>query len=1030
MLKFPVTPKLMMSLISVLFVVLCGCSNRRTNRGTHIEEVAGNAKVDSFMRNFEGRGALTDSSVATPPQDALKTFRYPNDLALELVLSEPAITQPLHISFDFRGRMWVVQYNQYPYPRGLKVVDLDQYLRATYNHLPAAPPAGQKGADKITVFEDKDGDGKFESSRDVITGLNMATSVVLGRKKIWVLNPPYLIAYPDSNNDGLPDGAPEVHLSGFGLEDTHAAANSLRWGPDGWLYGAQGSTCTADVSSAVSKNVRFNGQAIWRYHPGTKVFEVYAEGGGNTFYVEIDEKGRFFSGHNGNERGMYYKEGAYYVKNNDKHGPVTNPYAFGYLPSMPLKGDKIRFTHAFIRYQGAGMPKRYNGKMIAINPLQNFVQLSSFDEAGSSFKNTDLERILTSSDRWFRPVDIKTGPDGGIYLADWYDSRLSHIDPRDTWDKGSGRIYRLHSESGKTGVPPFDISSYNTDQLVKLLYHPEKWYRQQALQQFADRKDRSVVDKLIPVLRSGDAQAALEALWAINLSGGLTDEIAITALQHGDPFVRMWAVRLLGDSSQLSQLVLSAMIETAEKEPHAEVRSQLAATAKRRPGKSSVAIIKALLINHNDSADPDIPLQLWWAIEAKAATDRQLLLNMFADKAIWKQETVKRFMLKNLAQRAVMAGGEENFNTLATLLALAPSADEARMLVAGLNEGLRGGSSATLPLNVLQALKPYQAILSKELLTISLSQGQHQAFDTAIKIIPDNKVKKEERLQLIRLIGELAKSPAAPVLINITLDQAAPVTIREAAMHALQRFNLDFIGTQMVAAYPTAFASDSSVRNTALSLFASRVSWAKTFLEAVEKPGTAIKSTDVPIQVARQLMALNDATISQQTKRLWPAVGTASTAEKNTRITQILQVLKEGTGDAVAGKRLFINTCGSCHKLFNEGNAIGPDLTGYDRRNITDLLINIVDPSAYIREGYLMTQLVTKDGRTLLGTIKNRNEKTISLQLMSGEQITLANDKIKEMKELTASLMPEKLLDNLSAKETRDLFAYFTKETN
>ena len=161
-------------------------------------------------------------------------------------------------------------------------------------------------------------------------------------------------------------------MEGFGLEDTHAVANSLRWGPDGWLYGATGSTVTSTISSSVTKNVHFEGQSIWRYHPETEIFELFAEGGGNTFHVEIDAKGRLYSGDNGaSTRGQYYKQGAYYIKNWGKHGALTNPYAFGYLENMSLEGDKMRFTHAWIKYEGAALPSRYQNKMLAINPLLN-----------------------------------------------------------------------------------------------------------------------------------------------------------------------------------------------------------------------------------------------------------------------------------------------------------------------------------------------------------------------------------------------------------------------------------------------------------------------------------------------------------------------------------------------------------------------------------------------------------------------------------------------------------------------------------
>lgn len=438
-------PYYILSLIAVVFA--CNINKETTTRT--IADVAANEDVARYMDAFKGLGALTDSTRPTQPQKALSRFRYPDDLILDLVLSEPEVVQPVELSFDHRGRLWVVQYHQYPYPQGLKVTSVDNFLRVQFDKTPAAPPMGLSGADKISIFEDTDGNGTYDKSTDAIKGLNIATSVTIGRGKIWVLNPPYLLAFDDSDGDGIPKGDPVVHLSGFGLEDTHAVANSLRWGPDGWLYGAQGSTTTANISSAVSKNIAFSGQVIWRYNVDTKVFEVFAEGGGNTFNIEFDSKGRLYSGNNNADRGPQFKQGGYYPRSLGKHGPYTNPYTFGNLENMQLQGENVRFTHSLIKYEGAHLPERYQGKMIALNPLLNFVQMTRFEPNGSTFKNIDEQKIIETDDRWFRPVNIVAGPDGAVYIADWYDSRLSHVDPRDTWHKSSGRVYRLRAKVKK-----------------------------------------------------------------------------------------------------------------------------------------------------------------------------------------------------------------------------------------------------------------------------------------------------------------------------------------------------------------------------------------------------------------------------------------------------------------------------------------------------------------------------------------------------------------------------------------------------
>ncbi len=177
------------------------------------------------------------------PAESLASLRVADDLAIDQVLTEPTVRQPVFLNFDERGRMWVVQYAQYPHPAGLKIVSRDNFWRNVYDTVPPPPPhtadSPFRGADKITIHEDTNGDGTFDRHKTFLEGLNMCTSVARGRGGAWVLNPPYLLFYPDRDNDDVPDDDPVVHLKGFGLEDSHSIANSLMWGPDGWLYGAR-----------------------------------------------------------------------------------------------------------------------------------------------------------------------------------------------------------------------------------------------------------------------------------------------------------------------------------------------------------------------------------------------------------------------------------------------------------------------------------------------------------------------------------------------------------------------------------------------------------------------------------------------------------------------------------------------------------------------------------------------------------------------------------------------------------------------
>jgi glucose/arabinose dehydrogenase len=356
------------------------------------------------------------------------------------------------MKWDSRGRLWVVNYLQYPNPAGLKMISRDKFLRSVYDQVPQPPPNHFRGTDKITIHEDTDGDGKYDKHSTFLEGLSLMTSFEFGRGGVWVLQPPYLLFYPDANHDDVPDGDPVVHLEGFGIEDSHSVTNNLRWGPDGWLYATQGSTVTGNVKRPGDKtSVHSEGQLVWRYHPELKKYEIFAEGGGNAFGIEIDAKGRIFSGHNGgNTRGFHYVQGGYLQKSFGKHGDLSNPYTFGYFEAMAHHNVQ-RFTHTFIIYDGGTLPEQYNGRLFGVHPLGSHVVMSEVQPDRSSFKTKDVGYALQSTDTWFRPVNCINAPDGTLYVLDMSreviesihiaNDVVKHLDLTNGRDKG--RIYRI-----------------------------------------------------------------------------------------------------------------------------------------------------------------------------------------------------------------------------------------------------------------------------------------------------------------------------------------------------------------------------------------------------------------------------------------------------------------------------------------------------------------------------------------------------------------------------------------------------------
>lgn len=642
-----------MILMIIIIILFAGC-------GSKSEEVYWpfTPEVERFVEIYTESGGdklknWVADDITSTPEEALQAFSVMDGFKMELVVSEPLIRQPVSIHFDDRGRLWVVQYIQYPYPAGVTIQKYDQYLRAEFDGVPAAPPNHVKGADIITVFEDTNGDGIFDSHKDVISGLNITTSVLTGGGGVWVMNPPYLLFYPDYYGDGLPDGDPEVRLEGFGLEDTHSLANSLRWGPDGWIYGVHGSTSTATV-----RGISFLGQAVWRYHPDKDEFELFSQGGGNPWTLSFDNVGRAFSGDNGgNNRGFNWVQGGRYQKNFPKHGPFTRPHSYGFFPTMDHEGYSPRFAMTFTIYN-EGELDGYEGQMISGMAMTNRVQATRLVPQGSTWQTVDTDSLAVTNDRSFRPVDTIVGPDGAVYFADWCDIRMDHVDPRDTWDKSCGRIWRLQPENYRP-AGQINLHQKTNEELISILADQRKWYRDQARRILGEMKDKSILPQLKEMALEQNGQQALEALWTANLIFGLDDDWAYTLLDHSNAHVRRWVIRLLGDGTTIESGLFEKILLLAQTETDAEVRSQLASSAYRFETEKALILIQELIQHNDDLEDKHIPQLLWWALEEMMSRDADIVIQWAGRNDIWKSPLFREHLSHRMARRLASEHGKE-----------------------------------------------------------------------------------------------------------------------------------------------------------------------------------------------------------------------------------------------------------------------------------------------------------------------------------------------------------------------------------
>ncbi|MDP1587056.1 MAG: c-type cytochrome [Prosthecobacter sp.] len=1011
---------------SRLLLLALGTSALAADPNPKADAVAGNEAVKKIMETRPGRGVMRDDTPPTPPQEAVKNFKTRSDVAIDLMAHEPEVEQPLYVSWDSKGRMWVTQYRQYQFPAGLKIVSYDQHLRAKFDKVPLPPPRGEKGADKITVFEDTDGDGFFDKHEDVITGLNIASAALHGMGRIWVLNPPYLLSYPDADFDAKPDGDPEVELSGFGLEDTHSVATNLQWGMDGWLYGANGSTTTGNVSSANTKNVKWEGQCIWRYHPKKKIFEIYAEGGGNTFSLDFDSKGRLFSGTNGATRGMHYEQGSYGIKGWGKHGPLTNPYAFGWFEHMKHEGDNKRFPQAFTVYEGGLLGSAYEGRIIAPNALQNLVYVSERIADGSTFRTKDEEQLITTTDRWFRPVWAGVGPDGGFYMADWYDTRLSHVSPVDDWHKTSGRIYRVRPASGAPKLKPFDLSKASGEELLGYLSHANEWFRKQAVLEIGWRNLADLVPKLKTMLNGSQA---LEALWALDglfqagAFGSVDAAVIIMSLhEHPDPMIRRWRMRLIPDwNGGYTQHELEQWAKT---EKHLEVRAQILATAKRLPAQTALPLLWS-----GDSEDESghLPLLAWWALESKAEKEREAVFTFLkADPDFLKTTLFREHLAEKLAKRYALAGGDENFNSCAELLSL--SADEGirAPVIRGIAAAFEGAEMPKLPESLTKALNDYMAKQSGGDLTLALRSGNADALKKALALLADKNASNTARIAIAKTLAELGKQEAVMPMVAI-LKAANPPSLKRGILQAAAKFDDKRIPEALLLGWEGQIAGDKALREDALRVMAGRKEWAQVLVSFVNDWKVPVKH--FTIDIVRQLSLHKDADIDASIDKHWRGLlATAPTEAKKKEAERIKAVLKTGLGDAEKGKLHFTARCAICHKLFGEGGTLSPDLTGFDRANVDFWLDNLFNPSMEIREGFGAYIVKTKSGQFLTGLIDAQDANGIVIKDMASNKTPVKQADIESLEASPISLMPEGLTTGMTDADLKDFFAYLMRK--
>ena len=986
--------------------------------------------MSSVGGSLKGQQLSVEQSVAR--------MQVPEGFKVDIVAAEPMVRQPVAIEFDDRGRLWVIQYLQYPNPNGLTRVSVDRFSRTKYDRIPEPPPRGPQGADRITILEDTDEDGRMDKSHDFVSGLNLATGLAFGNGGVFVLNVPYLLFYPDVNRDDIPDSDPQVLLDGFGMEDAHSVANSLTFGPDGWLYGCQGSTVTANI-----RGVEFQ-QGVWRYHPVTREFELFCEGGGNSWGLDFDRSGRlFYSTNYGNYVLLHGVQGGNYIKSFAKHGELHNPFAYGYFDHAShrnFRGGHV--TVGGIIYQGDSFPEFFRDKYIAADLLGHNVYWHSIESYGSTVKTAHGGELLVSNDPWFAPTDVTLGPDGAIYVADWHDQRTAHPDPDADWDRSNGRIFRIASQSVKA-AEPIDFSKISLDSLLQLHRHPSQWFVRKArselvrryLQKYAKEPGNQEWSQLRESLREITLTAqkeslAFDALCTLHSIASFDEGLAQHLLASPHAAVRSWTVRFLGDRRLLTTDMAHRLDDFAEQEMDVGVRQQLACSAARFPAEQAMPIINANINRDIDNDDPYLPLLWWWAIEKQSVSGREEVLKRFVRPTLWKSKLGRDFLLPRLIRRYTAERTEQGLDSVVRLLKASPDLNSRLSLWSSIWLGWTEQSPAEdMNLWLQTAVKhEFCSILIQDwkifpdhlpFMQLGYMLQQEAIRSKVINSALDSTTPTDLRISMLEILGSNAEPRLMEPLLRLA-EHEKEESIQLAAIKALSQVDTADLATKLLLLYR--ISPSKSVREEILSQLLSRKSSAAILLAAVDTK--QIEPSLISLEQARSIALLEDPALDSLVSKHWGKLQAVSREEKLAEVRRLNNDLRAGNGSVTAGKLLFQKHCAGCHALFGEGSQIGPELTTANRQDKDYLLISLVDPNSVIRKEYMSVVVRTTSGQIFTGLPKERSEAALVMINAQGEKQTIVNSEIEELRESAISLMPDNLYLQLKPAELRDLFAY------
>jgi putative membrane-bound dehydrogenase-like protein len=943
----------------------------------------------------------------------------------ELIAAEPEVRQPIAFTFDSRGRMWVAEAYCYP------------------NRQPEG-----KGTDRITIFEDVDGDGSFRKRSVFIEGLNLVSGLAVGCGGVFVGAAPQLLFIPDRNHDDIPDGPPEVLLDGFGLGDTHETLNSLTFGPDGWLYGNQGVFNSALIGKPGTPNdQRVPMHAgVWRFHPLRHEFEIFASGGSNQWGLDFNEVGHLFITHcrsfwGGGGTSYVVRNGYYWNQVNANYAPFISNAGIEAAPGLknfllassryddgeggagkPGSGA-IFGGHAHVGtliYLGDNWPDIYRDHVFTnnifgaqMNHQENVRQGSGYETLHAGYD------MMWVPDPHYLAVNMLTGPDGAVYMIDWCDLQHCHTPDHEKWDRSNGRIYRI--SYAKTYKPrKVDLSVMSDVELVAAQSHHNDWFCRAArllLQERAQLRpiDAKALQDLHDLLSAGSAPAlTLRALWCLHVIGKLDQSTVEQALHDKSDAVRGWAIQLATERPAAFLVPVPTLAQLAAQDPSAAVRLAIASVLPLLHGDDLWSVAEALAAHPEDADDRYLPKMIWFGIARACAADAAPALAL-AQKTplVSLADSIRWFC-------ATQPKGRE------PLLATFAAMDDAGVLktLKLMSFALRSEAAVPMPANwpaQMARINDHGPAEARQIADqLSVQFGDQQVLARTRAKLADEKTPPQERRSAFELLKRSGDPQAGMVFITL-LD--AP-QYRSEVIPLLSRSSEPAIASALLKRYASFSEPD---RASALNTLTSRAALAAPLLAAVQD-GSFDKKQLSALRI-RQLRSLNDAAIDRILDQSWGKISDPSASAKVTiaRLKKAYQEAPLWAYSAEHGKEIFQRTCTICHSLNGVGGKIGPDLGGSWRNGVDYFLENIIDPNAVVGEDYQLHVITKKDGSVVSGLLEKETETTVVIRSLA-DSTPVPKSEIKEHQKLAQSMMPPGLLESLPEKDALELLKFLTSK--